>query len=105
MLDGTLAAGRQVKVIPSVSRRAFTGKQHLKPEGVEDMSQNTSRQTASYQESNRAAQLNEERRTTAAEAAEAAVMCLKQYARERPEFVALWTFGIGFVVGWKLKPW
>lgn len=29
----------------------------------------------------------------------------KEYARERPEVVALWTFGIGFVVGWKLKPW
>jgi hypothetical protein len=29
----------------------------------------------------------------------------KQYARERPEVVALWCFGIGFVLGWKLKPW
>lgn len=30
---------------------------------------------------------------------------LKEYARERPEVVALWCFGIGFIVGWKLKPW
>ena len=29
----------------------------------------------------------------------------KEYARERPEVVALWCFGIGFVLGWKLKPW
>jgi len=29
----------------------------------------------------------------------------QQYARERPEIVALWCFGIGFVLGWKLKPW
>ena len=29
----------------------------------------------------------------------------RQYARERPEVVALWCFGIGFVLGWKLKPW
>jgi hypothetical protein len=30
---------------------------------------------------------------------------LRQYAREKPEAVALWCFGIGFVLGWKLKPW
>ena len=29
----------------------------------------------------------------------------QQYARERPEVVALWCFGIGFSLGWKLKPW
>ena len=30
---------------------------------------------------------------------------LREYARERPEVVALWCFGVGFVLGWKLKPW
>lgn len=30
---------------------------------------------------------------------------LTDYARERPEVAALWCFGIGFVLGWKLKPW
>ena len=30
---------------------------------------------------------------------------LRQYAREKPDVVALWCFGVGFVVGWKLKPW
>jgi hypothetical protein len=29
----------------------------------------------------------------------------RQYAREKPEVVALWCLGIGFVLGWKLKPW
>lgn len=29
----------------------------------------------------------------------------QEYARERPEVVALWCLGIGFVLGWKLKPW
>ena len=29
----------------------------------------------------------------------------KEYAREKPEVVALWCLGIGFVLGWKLKPW
>ena len=29
----------------------------------------------------------------------------QEYARERPDMVALWCFGIGFVLGWKLKPW
>lgn len=31
--------------------------------------------------------------------------CLRDYAREKPEVVALWCLGIGFVLGWKLKPW
>jgi hypothetical protein len=30
---------------------------------------------------------------------------LKDYAREKPEVAMLWCFGIGFVLGWKLKPW
>jgi hypothetical protein len=29
----------------------------------------------------------------------------QNYARENPESAALWCFGIGFVLGWKLKPW
>jgi hypothetical protein len=29
----------------------------------------------------------------------------RNYAREQPEMAALWCFGIGFVLGWKLKPW
>jgi hypothetical protein len=30
---------------------------------------------------------------------------LREYARERPEVVALTCLTIGFVLGWKLKPW
>jgi hypothetical protein len=33
------------------------------------------------------------------------VQRLTEYAREKPTDAALWCFGIGFVVGWKLKPW
>lgn len=29
----------------------------------------------------------------------------KEYAREKPEVAALWCLGIGFILGWKLKPW
>lgn len=29
----------------------------------------------------------------------------REYARERPEIAALWCFGFGFILGWKLKPW
>jgi hypothetical protein len=29
----------------------------------------------------------------------------QSYARQRPEVVALWCLGLGFVLGWKLKPW
>lgn len=31
--------------------------------------------------------------------------CLNEYTRERPEVVVMWAFGIGFILGWKLKPW
>lgn len=31
--------------------------------------------------------------------------CFKEYAKARPEVVSLWAFGIGFVLGWRLKPW
>jgi hypothetical protein len=30
---------------------------------------------------------------------------LKDYARAHPTSFALWALGIGFVLGWKLKPW
>ena len=40
-----------------------------------------------------------------ADACDAAVAFFREYSRERPEVVALWAFGIGFVLGWKLKPW
>ena len=29
----------------------------------------------------------------------------QEYGRERPGVVALWCFGLGFVLGWKLKLW
>jgi hypothetical protein len=30
---------------------------------------------------------------------------LLEYAQENPAAAALWCFGIGFVLGWRLKPW
>jgi len=29
----------------------------------------------------------------------------KDYVKANPENAALWCLGIGFVLGWKLKPW
>jgi len=37
--------------------------------------------------------------------AQDAVEKVKQYARDEPVSFALWAFGIGFVLGWRLKPW
>jgi hypothetical protein len=58
---------------------------------------------------------NREHTAYAAEASEQSEMDLRpledliayfrEYARERPEVVALTCLGIGFVLGWKLKPW
>jgi hypothetical protein len=41
----------------------------------------------------------------AAEMGRDVVQYLREYARENPETTALWCFGIGFILGWKLKPW
>jgi len=30
---------------------------------------------------------------------------VRTYARERPETFALACFGVGFILGWRLKPW
>jgi hypothetical protein len=30
---------------------------------------------------------------------------LREYARDRPEVVALTCFAVGFFLGWRLKPW
>lgn len=66
------------------------------------MSQDTTMQTNDRTGRSEAARIAGDERLTATEAA---VECFKEYAKERPEVVALWAFGIGFVLGWKLKPW
>jgi hypothetical protein len=34
------------------------------------------------------------------------IICyLTDYAKQNPGYAALWCLGIGFVLGWKLKPW
>jgi hypothetical protein len=33
------------------------------------------------------------------------VHSVESFARAKPLEFALWSFGIGFVLGWKLKPW
>lgn len=30
---------------------------------------------------------------------------VEEYARRYPDRAAMWCFGLGFLVGWKLKPW
>ena len=30
---------------------------------------------------------------------------IEDYARKEPWAFAAWVFGVGFVLGWKLKPW
>jgi hypothetical protein len=30
---------------------------------------------------------------------------MKQYAKENPGYAALTCIGVGFILGWKLKPW
>jgi hypothetical protein len=40
-----------------------------------------------------------------AQTSKSALEHFQEYGCERPEVVALWCFGIGFVLGWKLKLW
>ncbi|MDX1963673.1 MAG: hypothetical protein SFX18_11000 [Pirellulales bacterium] len=30
---------------------------------------------------------------------------MHDYAKENPGTAALWCLGVGFILGWKLKPW
>lgn len=30
---------------------------------------------------------------------------VRDYARQKPKVAAMWCFGLGFVLGWRLKPW
>ena len=39
------------------------------------------------------------------ETANDAIECFQHYAKERPDVVAICCLGVGFVLGWKLKPW
>lgn len=42
---------------------------------------------------------------TFGDVAEQTMETIHQYAKRRPDVLALWCLGIGFVLGWKLKPW
>ncbi|NND96122.1 MAG: hypothetical protein HKN47_02195 [Pirellulaceae bacterium] len=33
------------------------------------------------------------------------VSLAKSYAKDKPEVAAVWAFGLGVIVGWKIKPW
>ena len=61
----------------------------------------TRTQNATGQDENRVQQLSH----AGMSAGEAAVEYFKEYARERPEIVTMWAFGVGFVLGWKLRIW
>ncbi|MGA2618320.1 MAG: hypothetical protein ABSF26_11970 [Thermoguttaceae bacterium] len=62
---------------------------------------------SSTEEHNVPESLNEPRvRTeTCTRTTKSALEHFQEYGRERPGVVALWCFGIGFVLGWKLKLW
>ncbi len=40
-----------------------------------------------------------------AEPAQDLLSLAKTYARDKPDVAVLWAFGIGVVIGWKIKPW
>jgi hypothetical protein len=66
------------------------------------MSQDTTAKAENKHYRGKAAQIVGNEELTASEAA---IECFTEYAKARPEVVALWAFGIGFVLAWKLKPW
>lgn len=42
---------------------------------------------------------------SAVDSFESGMESVRKYVRQNPESAALWCLGIGFVLGWKLKPW
>ena len=60
---------------------------------------------AAKQENSKAAQQVTQQMEKLREPLGEVVEYLRDYAREKPDAAMLWCFGIGFVLGWKLKPW
>jgi hypothetical protein len=64
------------------------------------------RKTRSAANNHHGTQTSSSRLTTASrEPAGDLIQHAKEYARARPEVVALACLGVGFVLGWKLKLW
>lgn len=61
--------------------------------------------TSNRSEQARSASQDLPQEPTLGDVAEQTVHSLRAYAKERPDVLAMWCFGLGFVVGWKLKPW
>lgn len=55
--------------------------------------------------SDAATQLREQSNQEVMQVTEDIIRYLQEYARQKPEVVACWCLGIGFFLGWKLKPW
>jgi hypothetical protein len=92
-------AGRQLQKRKRTSiKKRLTKKGALMPSTTQ-----TRRNTDSGSPSTRSRSASQG--TSLSEAASNALESFQEYARERPDVVALWCFGIGFVLGWKLKPW
>ena len=62
-------------------------------------------QTAGKMSNSRESSPRELREADMAEMGRDLMQHLREYARDNPESMALWCLGIGFVLGWKLKPW
>jgi ElaB/YqjD/DUF883 family membrane-anchored ribosome-binding protein len=67
------------------------------------MSQDLSRGTGFPAEMTRAAHPGES--GWLGSVAEEAVEATSKFVHEQPVTAALWALGIGFVLGWRLKPW
>jgi hypothetical protein len=61
--------------------------------------------TASKTSNSRQREVRELRQQDVADMSQDLMQYFREYARENPEKTALWCLGIGFVLGWKLKPW
>ena len=56
-------------------------------------------------ESDRAESRSEGELQSMQDAVDEMIGLLRKYARQRPEMVALTCLGVGFILGWRLKPW
>jgi hypothetical protein len=65
------------------------------------MSQSTQSQTQQRKAETRPSREREEREEEPRELFDH----LREFAQENPASAAMWAFGIGFVLGWRLKPW
>lgn len=89
--------------MPSSTLVTHTGHVSAPPSTLDAIS-DTAKETAGRAANYAAQQGQVAAKHYVSEPAQDLLTLMKEYAREKPDVAACWCFGLGILVGWKLKP-